>query len=126
MAAHAHLKNEFTEDKKRQNLMTWLCYVLQANAIGRSAKTVREFLEKHYTEEVAANDKECIKLALKALLEVVQTGGKNVELAIMKRGEPLKVGKESEHKYSELRFQLQYMFCQESFDFRCHPNKFIV
>ena len=65
----------------------------QANAIGRSAKTVREFLEKHYTDEVANNDKECIKLALKALLEVVQTGGKNVELATMKRGEPLKVSK---------------------------------
>ena len=63
----------------------------QANAIGRSAKTVREFLEKHYTEEVANNERECIKLALKALLEVVQTGGKNVELAIMKRGEALKV-----------------------------------
>ena len=23
MAAHAHLKNEFTEDKKCQNLMSW-------------------------------------------------------------------------------------------------------
>merc|ERR1712137_1069551 len=61
----------------------------KANAIGRSAKTVREYLEKHYTDEVANNDKECIKLALKALLEVVQTGGKNVELAIMKSGEAL-------------------------------------
>ncbi|KAH3711006.1 proteasome subunit alpha type-7-like [Dreissena polymorpha] len=61
----------------------------KANAIGRSAKTVREFLEKHYTDELAADDKECIKLALKALLEVVQTGGKNVELSIMKRGQPL-------------------------------------
>ena len=65
--------------------------VLQANAIGRSAKTVREFLEKHYTPEVAADEKECIKLALKALLEVVQTGGKNLELATMKKGQPLKV-----------------------------------
>lgn len=42
----------------------------QANAIGRSAKTVREFLEKHYTEEVADSDDETIKLAIKALLEV--------------------------------------------------------
>ena len=63
----------------------------KANAIGRSAKTVREFLEKHYTDEVATNDKECIKLALKALLEVVQSGGKNVELAIMREKEPLKM-----------------------------------
>ena len=42
----------------------------QANAIGRSAKTVREFLEKHYTDEVADSDDETIKLAIKALLEV--------------------------------------------------------
>lgn len=42
----------------------------QANAIGRSAKTVREFLEKHYSEEVANSDDETIKLAIKALLEV--------------------------------------------------------
>ncbi|KAL3859746.1 hypothetical protein ACJMK2_009944 [Sinanodonta woodiana] len=63
----------------------------KANAIGRSAKSVREFLEKHYTDEVAASDKECIKLTLKALLEVVQSGGKNVELVIMTRGQPLKM-----------------------------------
>ena len=63
----------------------------QANAIGRSAKTVREFLEKHYSEEVSASEKESIKLALKALLEVVQSGSKNMEIAVMRRGEPLKV-----------------------------------
>lgn len=43
----------------------------QANAIGRSAKTVREFLEKNYTEEAIAGDNETIKLAIKALLEVM-------------------------------------------------------
>ena len=43
---------------------------MQANAIGRSAKTVREFLEKNYTEEAIAGDNEAIKLAIKALLEV--------------------------------------------------------
>lgn len=42
----------------------------QANAIGRSAKTVREFLEKNYTEEAIAGDNDAIKLAIKALLEV--------------------------------------------------------
>lgn len=63
----------------------------KANAIGRSAKTVREFLEKHYTEEVADSDDETIKLAIKALLEVVQSGGKNIELAIMRNGETLKI-----------------------------------
>jgi 20S proteasome subunit alpha 4 len=42
----------------------------KANAIGRSAKTVREFLEKNYTEDAITNDNEAIKLAIRALLEV--------------------------------------------------------
>jgi len=69
------------------------CVVLfsQANAIGRSAKTVREFLEKHYTEEQVATERGTIKLALKALLEVVQSGSKNMEVAVMRRREPLRV-----------------------------------
>lgn len=46
----------------------------QANAIGRSAKTVREFLEKNYTDEAIAGDNEAIKLAIKALLEVRSYG----------------------------------------------------
>ena len=40
----------------------------KANAIGRSAKTVREFLEKNYSNDATEND--TIKLAIKALLEV--------------------------------------------------------
>jgi 20S proteasome alpha/beta subunit len=43
---------------------------IQAGAIGRSAKTVLEFLEKHYTTELVASNEETIKLAIKALLEV--------------------------------------------------------
>jgi len=63
----------------------------QANAIGRSAKTVREFLEEKYNADVAASDTETIKLAVKALLEVVQSGSKSMEIAVMKRGQPLRV-----------------------------------
>lgn len=55
-------------------LINSVCFCLwgekQANAIGRSAKTVREFLEKNYTDEAIAGDNEAIKLAIKALLEV--------------------------------------------------------
>ncbi len=40
----------------------------KANAIGKSSKTVREFLEKHYTEDMTRED--TIKLAVKSLLEV--------------------------------------------------------
>lgn len=53
----------------------------QACAIGRASKTVREFLEKHYTENLERD--ETIKLTIKALLEVVQTGAKNIEISVM-------------------------------------------
>lgn len=48
----------------------------KANAIGRSSKTVREFLEKNYKEDMS--EEEAIKLAVKSLLEVVQTGAKSM------------------------------------------------
>jgi len=63
----------------------------KANAIGRSAKTVREYLEKNYSDETAASDRETLKLTVKALLEVVQSGSKSIELAVMKKDEPLKL-----------------------------------
>jgi len=56
----------------------------KANAIGKNAKTVREFLEKNYTDESAAQS---IKLCVRALLEVVESGGKNIEIAVLTRGE---------------------------------------
>uniref|UniRef100_A0AC11DGY2 Proteasome 20S subunit alpha 8 n=1 Tax=Ovis aries TaxID=9940 RepID=A0AC11DGY2_SHEEP len=76
----------------------------KANAIGRSAKTVREFLEKNYTEDAIAHDNEAIKLAIRALLEVVQSGGKNIELAIIRRNQPLKMfsAKEIELQVNEI------------------------
>ncbi|XP_028667630.1 proteasome subunit alpha type-7-like [Erpetoichthys calabaricus] len=63
----------------------------KANAIGRSAKSVREFLEKNYKDEEMESDGEAIKLAIRALLEVVQSGSKNLELAVMRKGETLKI-----------------------------------
>ncbi len=53
----------------------------KANAIGRSAKTVREFLEQHYKDNLCRED--AIKLTVKSLLEVVQTGAKNIEIVVM-------------------------------------------
>lgn len=51
-------------------------YSWKACAIGRSAKTVREFLEKNYKDQMSKED--TIKLAVKSLLEVVQTGAKSM------------------------------------------------
>lgn len=50
---------------------------------------MREFLEKNYTSEIASKDDQVIKLAVRALLEVVQ--GKNLEVAIMKHGTPMRL-----------------------------------
>jgi len=55
----------------------------KACAIGRSSKTVREFLEKNHVDDL---DREAtIKLTVKSLLEVVQTGAKNIEISVMER-----------------------------------------
>ena len=50
---------------------------------------MREFLEKNYTDEAIETDDLTIKLVIKALLEVVQSGGKN--MAVMRRDQPLKI-----------------------------------
>lgn len=61
----------------------------KANAIGRSSKTVREFLERNYKEDM---DRETtIRLAIKSLLEVVQTGAKNIEIALMAPGAAMEI-----------------------------------
>ncbi len=66
------------------SISLWPCKLTscrKANAIGRSSKTVREFLERNYKGDM---DREAtIRLAIKSLLEVVQTGAKNIEIAIM-------------------------------------------
>jgi len=66
-------------------------YEWKANATGRSAKTVREFLEKYYKPEDVESEDGAVKLAIKALLEVVQSGKKNLEIAVMKRDQPLRM-----------------------------------
>eukprot|EP00708_Paratrimastix_pyriformis_P004642 GAFH01003545.1.p2 GENE.GAFH01003545.1~~GAFH01003545.1.p2 ORF type:complete len:283 (-),score=64.07 GAFH01003545.1:80-841(-) len=61
----------------------------KANAIGRNYTTVREFLEKHYVANLPTDD--AVLLALKALLEVVDSGPKNLEIALMEPGRPMRL-----------------------------------
>ncbi|KAB8360950.1 hypothetical protein FH972_024682 [Carpinus fangiana] len=61
----------------------------KANAIGRSSKTVREFLERNHKDDM--DREETLKLTIKSLLEVVQTGAKNIEIAIVAPGKKLEM-----------------------------------
>lgn len=66
-------------------------YEWKANATGRSADSVREFLEKYYNPDEVESEHGSVKLAIKALLEVAQSGQKNLEIAVMKRNQPLQM-----------------------------------
>jgi len=59
-------------------------YEWKANSTGRNSKTVREYLEKHYSAEEVSDERKTLKLALKALSEVVQSGAQNIEIACMR------------------------------------------
>jgi 20S proteasome subunit alpha 4 len=60
----------------------------KANAIGgRNEKAVKEFLEKNWVEGISEAD--AVKLAVKSLLEVVDSGSKNMEVAVLKKGQPV-------------------------------------
>lgn len=66
-------------------------YEWKANATGKSAKTVREFLEKYYNPETVETEEGAVKLAIKALLEVVQSGQKNLEVAVMRKDQKMQM-----------------------------------
>lgn len=53
----------------------------RAAVIGRNSKTVLDYMEKEYKDNMSRDD--CIRFAIKSLLEVVESGSRNVELVIM-------------------------------------------
>lgn len=62
-----------------------------ANAIGRSSKTVTEYLEKHHEAPDTCTEQQAIRLTVSALLEVVESGQKNIEIAVMRRGKGMEL-----------------------------------
>ncbi|KAK0421330.1 hypothetical protein QR680_015181 [Steinernema hermaphroditum] len=59
-------------------------YEYQANSTGRGEKPVREYLEEHYSDENTADEGAVLKLVIKALSQVVQSGAQNIEISVMK------------------------------------------
>lgn len=51
---------------------------------GRNAKSLREFLEKQYQADMT--EQQCVRLAVQALLEVVDSGAKTMELCVVRSG----------------------------------------
>ena len=63
---------------------------VKANAIGgRNEKAVQEFLEKQWTNSLTAD--QSIRLTIKALLEVVDSGSKNMEICVVRNGELMQI-----------------------------------
>ena len=52
---------------------------------------MREYLEKNYSPEAVKTRDSTVTLAIKALLEVVQSGSKSMEVAIIEKGKTLQV-----------------------------------
>uniref|UniRef100_A0A8C8UK07 Uncharacterized protein n=1 Tax=Peromyscus maniculatus bairdii TaxID=230844 RepID=A0A8C8UK07_PERMB len=82
-----HLTSLPPPDYQPEPLGTY--HAWKANAIGWSTKSVHEFLEESYTDD--ETDYLTIKLVTKALLAVVQSGGKNTELAVLRQNHPLNI-----------------------------------
>ena len=55
---------------------------------------MREFLEKNWAADMG--EEQAVRLAVKALLEVVDSGSKNMEVAVMKFQQPVKTIPEDE------------------------------
>lgn len=60
----------------------------KGTSIGKNAKTVQDYLEKHFVE---TSGRDTVKLALKALLETVEASSKTIELAVMEKDTGLRI-----------------------------------
>merc|ERR1712032_1409871 len=56
-------------------------YGWSATAVGKNSKTVVDFLEKKYKDDL--DNDQTVRLALKGLLEVTEASGKNIEVVLI-------------------------------------------
>lgn len=69
----------------------------RAAAIGRHEQTVVEFMEKHYRNDMSRE--ECIYFAIKSLLEIVESGSRNIELLVLQHRNISYVEEDELHKF---------------------------
>lgn len=75
----------------------------KAQSCGRNSKQVCEFMEKHYKEGLS--NEEGLKLVVKALLDVVESGNKNIEVMVIGQGETKMLSDEEIEKLVEIAKQ---------------------
>merc|ERR1712039_39259 len=63
-------------------------YAWKATAVGKNSKTVSDFFEKKYEEDLDSD--KTLRLAIKGLLEVTEASGQNIEVIMVKKGAPVK------------------------------------
>uniref|UniRef100_A0A914Y8D6 Proteasome subunit alpha type n=1 Tax=Panagrolaimus superbus TaxID=310955 RepID=A0A914Y8D6_9BILA len=69
-------------------------YEYLASSTGRGEKPIREYLEENYTDDNIKDEGSVLKLVIRSLSQVVQSGAQNIEIAVMKIGKTRKLGLE--------------------------------
>lgn len=62
-------------------------FEMLAGSIGRNEKVVKEYLEKEYSEQKTTDEEATLKLMIKSLSPVVQSGPQNIEIAVISKWE---------------------------------------
>jgi 20S proteasome subunit alpha 4 len=61
----------------------------KAHAVGRNSKSLLELLEKQYRD--GCSEEDALRLAVRALLEVVESGAKSIEIGVMRKGKAMEM-----------------------------------
>uniref|UniRef100_A0AC34FPL9 Proteasome subunit alpha type n=1 Tax=Panagrolaimus sp. ES5 TaxID=591445 RepID=A0AC34FPL9_9BILA len=90
----ANTKQRYTQSPGRRPFglsMLIAYYEYLASSTGRGEKPIREYLEEHYTEDNIKDEDSVLKLVIRSLSQVVQSGAQNIEIAVMKIGKTRKL-----------------------------------
>ncbi|CAD8147305.1 unnamed protein product [Paramecium octaurelia] len=81
------------------------CSEWKATSLGKSAKQVKDFLEKHWREGL--HEKDALLLTTKALMDVVESGNKNIELCVIRKNECWFLNENEVEELTKITAQLQ-------------------